>query len=231
MHVYVCMCVCIWEGGKWPEAERIQLEAGRRLLGVGGKTTGEAVRGELGWWSLQGRRDLCRLRFFGKLARLGADKLLKRVFLVCKPITENMPTTWCGRTRQLLFDLLLGHIWSSESVGSSKDWEKVIYSCIQARELQAWKDGLQNKPKLRLYRLLKSQLRREEYLTLPLETRRRLTELRSGTHCLRVETGRWEGEPLEDRVCRVCICGPIEDEMHVLLDCYPYRQLREQCYH
>ena len=85
----------IWEGGKWPEAEH-PARSGRRLLGVGGKTTGEAVRGELGWWSLQGRRDLCRLRFFGKLARLGDDKLLKRVFLVCKPITENMPTTWCG---------------------------------------------------------------------------------------------------------------------------------------
>ena len=40
--------------------------------------------------------------------------------------------------------------------------------------------------------------------------------------------GPLEGEPLEDRVCRVCICGPIEDEMHVLLDCYQYRKFREQ---
>ena len=70
----------IWGGGKWLEAERIQLEAGRKLLGVGGKTTGEAVRGELGWWSMRGRRDLCRLRFFGKIARMGREKLLKQVF-------------------------------------------------------------------------------------------------------------------------------------------------------
>ena len=74
------------------DAERIQLEAGRKLLGVGGKTTGEAVRGELGWWSMRGRRDLCRLRFFGKIARMGREKLLKQVFDLCKPITGNMPT-------------------------------------------------------------------------------------------------------------------------------------------
>ena len=83
----------------------------------------------------------------------------------------------------------------------------------------------QKKAKLRLYRTLKSDLRREEYLSLPLESRRRLTEIRSGTHGLRIETGRWQKEAVEERICRVCICGPIEDEVHALLDCYPYRKI------
>jgi hypothetical protein len=220
----------IWGGGKWLEAERVQSEAGRKLLGVGGKTTGEAVRGELGWWSMRGRRDLCRLRFFGKIARMGGEKLLKQVFDLCKPITGNMPTTWCGSTRKLLFDLYLGHVWSSEDVGSSKDWEKVIYANLRAREVQEWKEGLQRKSKLRLYRTLKKDLRRESYLALPLDSRRKLTEMRSGTHCLRIETGRWEKEPLEQRICKVCVCGPIEDELHVLLDCYPYEKIRQQMF-
>src|SRR6185437_15630711 len=87
----------VWASGKWPEAERIQLEAGRKLLGVRAMTTGEAVRGELGWWTLRGRRDLCRLRLFAKLSRMGEDKLMKKVFLTCRPATEGMATTWCGR--------------------------------------------------------------------------------------------------------------------------------------
>jgi hypothetical protein len=53
--------------------------------------------------------------------------------------------------------------------------------------------------------------------------------MRSGIHCLRIET-RWEKEPLEQRICKVCVCGPIEDELHVLLDCYPYEQLRQQMF-
>jgi len=94
---------------------------------------------------MRGRRDLCRLRFFGKIARMDGEKLLKQVFDICKPIIGNMPTTWCGSTRKLLFDLCLGHVWSSEDVGSSKDWEKVIYDNLRAREVHEWKEGLQRK--------------------------------------------------------------------------------------
>ena len=97
---------------------------------------------------MRGRRDLCRLRFFGKIARMSREKLLKQVFDLCKPITGNTPTTWWGSTRKLLFDLCLGHVWSSEDVGSSKDWEKVIYANFRAREVQEWKEGLQRKSKL-----------------------------------------------------------------------------------
>ena len=118
---------------------------------------------------------------------MGSEKLLKQVFDIWKPITGNMPTTWCGSTRKLLFDLCLGHVWSSESVGPSKDWEKVISASLRAREVHEWKEGLQRKSKLRLYRTLKNDLRRESYLTLPLESRRKLTEMRSGTHSLRID--------------------------------------------
>ena len=173
---------------------------------------------------MRGRRDLCRLRFFGKIAHMSREKLLKQVFDICKPITGNISTTWSGSTRKLLFDLCLGHVWSSESVSSSKDWEKVIYVNLRAREVHEWKEGLQRKSKLRLHRTLKTDLRRESYLALPIESRRKLTEMRSGTHSLRIETGRWEKEPLEQRICKVCVCGPIEDELHVLLDCCPYEE-------
>ena len=73
--------------------------------------------------------------------------------------------------------------------------------------------GSPEESKLRLYRTLKNDLRRESYLALPLESRRKLTEMRSGTQGLRIETGRWEKEPLEERMCKVCVCGPIEDEV------------------
>jgi len=159
---------------------------------------------------------------------MGEDKLLKKVFLTCRPTTESMATTWCGRTKKLLVDLGLGHIWYSGEVGSSRDWEKVIYPSIAARELQEWRKELLKKDKLCLYRMLKMDLRRESYLSLPMDRRRRLTEMRCGTHCLDIETGRWQQIAREVRFCRVCACGPIEDELHVLLDCYQYRKLREQ---
>ena len=54
--------------------------------------------------------------------------------------------------------------------------------------------------------------------------------LRSGTHQLRIETGRWVKEREEDRLCNVCVTGKVESEEHFLLECYVYRQLREGMY-
>ena len=91
---------------------------------------------------------------------------------------------------------------------------------------------MQKKAKLRVYRQLKSDLRQEEFLAwaLPQEQRVLYARLRSGTHQLRIETGRWRKEPEEERVCKVCITGSVESEAHFLLDCYVYNRLRQSMF-
>ena len=39
----------IWGEKKWKEGEDLQLEMGRRVLGVSKMTTKEVIQGELGW--------------------------------------------------------------------------------------------------------------------------------------------------------------------------------------
>ena len=46
--------------------------------------------------------------------------------------------------------------------------------------------------------------------------RRMLAMLRGGTAALKIETGRWNGLKREERTCRQCLMGEIEDE-HLLL--------------
>ena len=60
----------IWGGGvgshtslRWPEAERIQLEMGRLILGVKSKTASDVVRGELGLWTMRARMEYAILRY------------------------------------------------------------------------------------------------------------------------------------------------------------------------
>ena len=45
----------IWGDEEWEQGERIQREMRRRILRCSGKTTNEAVLGELGWWKLRTR--------------------------------------------------------------------------------------------------------------------------------------------------------------------------------
>ena len=41
-----------------------------------------------------------------------------------------------------------------------------------------------------------------------------LALLRGGTAALRIETRRWNGLKREERICRQCTMGEIEDEEH-----------------
>ena len=49
--------------------------------------------------------------------------------------------------------------------------------------------------------------------------RRMLTKPRGGTAELRVETGRWSGLRREERICKQCALGEVEDEAHFVLRC------------
>ena len=82
-----------------------------------------------------------------------------------------------------------------------------------------WKERMQQKPKLRTYIQLKTELRFEAYLkTRDREAREVMTRLRGGTNELRIETGRYpitnRDRPLEvnERRCLICMSGEIEDE-------------------
>ena len=46
-----------------------------------------------------------------------------------------------------------------------------------------------------------------------------MTERRLGMLNLEIVLGRYEGIPLEERVCKLCDSGLVEDEMHFVLVC------------
>ena len=111
------------------------------------------------------------------------------------------------------------------------------------REERDWRERMDTKPKLDTYKRWKLKLEYEPYLNIrDSSSRRALTELRSGTHRLRIETGRWERIPVHpsvsnghvssrslrrsERICPMCF-GGVESEMHFLLDCPMYDDQRE----
>ena len=84
-------------------------------------------------------------------------------------------------------------------------------------------------PKLRTYKLFKTRFAREEYLNINLTKNERsvLCQFRTGILPLRIETGRFIGERLEERTCKFCDAGTIENEIHFLLNCSAYSHLRD----
>jgi hypothetical protein len=89
---------------------------------------------------------------------------------------------------------------------------------------------MDKKPKLRTYQTFKSKLELEPYLMSESQKAARylLTSIRTGTNKLRIETGRWKRpkEPVEQRICKACMGGNVEDEKHFILECKAYANLR-----
>ena len=224
----------IWGEGKWREADKLQQYMGRRILGVSSRTSHAVVRGELGWQRLEARRDLARLRFWGKIVLMSEDRLVKKVYRIRKEAEDQVgdKKNWCHRTKSLLEQLGLRSVWQSEVIGSQAGWVSQVKAVIKDREQKLWRLEVEQKQKLRWYAKLKTELQSELYLEHdnPL-SRRLLTMLRGGTNRLRIETGRWKKIPVEQRICQICLsCDQVEDEAHFLLDCGVYNVVRERMY-
>ncbi len=76
----------------------------------------------------------------------------------------------------------------------------------------------------------KTGLRPEDYLNENIlrYKRKALSRLRCGTLPLAIETGRYSKpkKPLEERLCTLCHLNAIESEVHFLIDCPLYDDLR-----
>lgn len=106
--------------------------------------------------------------------------------------------------------------------------------CFNRFKEQWYIDLMSNeRSKLRTYRLFKNEFGEENYLLkiIPGKYRSAYAKFRSGTAPLKIETGRYEGLLVENRICYNSICNEnllIEDEKHVLMNCPVYEDLR--CY-
>ncbi|WAR27263.1 hypothetical protein MAR_012967, partial [Mya arenaria] len=67
-----------------------------------------------------------------------------------------------------------------------------------------WQEDVQHVPKLRTYRVFKTEFKTEEYVKLNMYKNERsiMCQFRSGVLPLRIETGRFIGEALNQRLCR-----------------------------
>jgi len=89
---------------------------------------------------------------------------------------------------------------------------------------KTWLQCLNTKPKLRTYCKWKSSFKVKLYINLNLQRHHRsrsvLAQLRSGFLLpLHIETGRYRGVKLEERICSFCNMGIVETESHFFLDC------------
>lgn len=225
----------LWEWDLFPDAEKIQIDMGKRILGCSSHTTHATILGDLGWGSLLSRRNFRKLIYWYHIMTLDNNRIIKRVYL--STMHNNIKTSWVAGIKKLLLLYGLNNIFknpnnilfnldgkgnmnSKSILDHKKFWRKFIKNKILDQERVKWLKNVNEHNKLRNYKIFKTNLKLEKYLqynTPFVEGRKYHFKLRSGTVDLEVEKGRWKGIKLDQRLCTHCSRKEIEDEKHFLL--------------
>ena len=132
--------------------------------------------------------------------------------------------TWCLDMKNLLHQVNMQQSFENKQIVNLEHVKKLFNNKHQ----QEWNEKLHTVSKLRTYVTFKSNYETETYLKLNIckAERSHLAQFRCAVLPLKIETGRFLGLNVEDRLCQVCDQNAVENEIHFLLHCTLYDDLR-----
>jgi hypothetical protein len=219
----------------WQDLESAQLQGARRIFGkkANYSKVGEALRGDLGWLSVESQAALAKLSFYGHLCRLPDSHLLKKILLYRKAQYEGLcqrlhvarltDGSWYSEICEIARGLNMGPIdLNVLRVGgiTKRAWKIQIQESItRVDTTKLFADFLRTQSGIH-YAQIKQEPGQERYIW---RHDRRSTvlnfALRSGSYRLQARIHK-KGPVLEsDKVCRLCYSEELETEEHFLLSC------------
>ena len=203
------------------KSEKLHLKFCKYLLGVGKKATNLATLSELGRFPLHFDILKAMIRYWYRLENLGSSfPLLHYAYLESKSLYESKIPSWYGCITVLSKAISgMNQLPKLSAFKFKTIYKKLIFQfyekCWQ-HQMDENKDG-----KLTSYVKFKTNFGIEKYLSLlkSPEHRKNFARLRISAHRLRIEQGRYQGTPRQNRTCIRCSSHEVDDEKHFLFSC------------
>ena len=222
----------IWGMHEATDIELIHTKFLRRILGVKKSTNLTALYGELGRFPLLIIRKLNMIKYWIKILKENESSLLKKVYMMLWEDTDiNLNyngKNWASQIKTILQQHGFEYIWQQQF-----DIDipfPIIKQRIYDTYLQKWYSDINNSARLKAYSVFKHTFEPEKYLNVIPENKYKIaiSRFRMSSHSLNIETGRYDGTPRKNRICKSCTMNKVEDEYHFLLVCPHYRELRSK---
>ena len=220
----------VWGMHDASDIELIHTKFLRSILGVKKSTNLAALYGELGRIPLAVTRKINMIKYWMKILQQSGTSIVKLIYLMLKEDADRNSSyngkNWAWQIKSILEQHGLGYVWYSQTES------QIPFSIIKQRIMdtykQKWYTEINNSSRLEAYSIFKHDFEQEKYLNCIPENKYKiaLTRLRTSSHNLFIETGRYDGTQREMRVCRSCNMNVVEDEYHFTLVCPHYRALR-----
>ena len=212
--------------------EKILLRHIKYLLGINRRASNAAAWGETGRFPLLVKSIKLCVNYFIRTINLDDSHLVRAA--IEEQINLKLP--WFSGIKSIIdtFDSINTidyNCSSSESTNalmmSTLCSPNDIVKSLQEQFKQAWSSTVAQSPKLSFYSTVKgNNFTWEPYLdsTTKFKHRRTMAQIRSSSHKLNIETGRYEGITRQDRICIFCRdngidSSVIEDENHLINIC------------
>lgn len=199
---------------------------------MGRYTPNSAVQGDIGWKPTELRQWSTVINQWLRLKNMDRERLNRKIFDWAESNANRRCQNFNYRVNKMLEEAGLQYQFG---VTNPAVFKRNLANYISEKFLSRWSEDVNRvnarhgsgQNKLRTYKLFKSVYEAENYLTcvMPHRHRSAYAKFRCGVAPIRLETGRYERLPQEQRICFNCQLE-IENEEHVLLNCPLYNDLR-----
>ena len=218
----------VWAGcgGQLRPVENVQMRAARISLGVGRLHPLVSLQFEMNILPVKWEAMKRSMEFWVQVMRMADGRLLK---------TAMIEALGLGSKVKWVKDL-----WQSLEVFGWKELNVETLSGLTMREVkmalkaiawrkvrEVWREETRGRPKLGMIgRLIDYKCKARCVEVDGKRQRRMLAKLRGGTAELRIETGRCCGLERQERICKFCESGEVEDVEHLVMRCAHVKEER-----
>ena len=209
--------------------ESLHAEFCRYILHVHRKTPTNACRAELGRYPMIINIQKRALNFFNHLKSSPLDTFHSKALQTQELNPDKSPL--CQLVLRLTSPTQT-HPNQSHTNTAFQTPIRVNQIITQCKEtyLEHWEEETKSQSRLECYLALERDYKLAEYLSTVRDRKQRqiLTKYRLSDHQLAIETGRHKKswQPKENRICGHCSTGEVETEMHFLLQCETFIDIR-----
>ena len=163
------------------------------------------------------------MKYWCKILKMSNSRYVRKAYNMM--LNENNTNCWSNKIKEILYRFHLGEYRLSQNVGNEVSFLNTLKQRLMEASDHRWLEIVQTRERYHIYRNFKPCRYKELYLNVINFTiyRKCISRFRMGVCCINSDQLRFAN--IQDNVCPLCMENE-EDEIHILLQCPVYQDLR-----
>ena len=209
---------------KWDntEIEKTHLKFCKLYLGVNKNASNIACRGELGRFPLLLTIQKNIINYLKHILQLPDDSIVRQALNISITLHNQGKDSYYTNVSNMLKALYPNGTNLQTAIPNYNT--PTLMNEVKEKYVEFWKHKMVNSSKLSFLCTFKKDYQMEKYLTIIKNPniRKVISQFRVSNHKLQIERGRYENIPRDQRICKLCDSGEIEDEFNFTFKCQKF---------